>query len=312
MNLAPNKRFGDPDEFQEFMSAASGGVRVRPLNRTGFRAELSLAALPRIAMFSIETVGFAGMRPAAGDLWSMTIPLHGGFVAAVGARARRHTFDPNELLLLRPDRDFDYRTPETCRALVANLLSADIQQKAVALSGGRTAEPREVVSTTGGPGGALTRYAHYFWSELQRPRGLWDCPAALAEMEDCLVSLLALAASSPDPGPARTARLATVQRAEDFLIGHLTVPVNRSELADTAGASIRTVSRGFYERHGVGPMAWLRARRLEAAHRELVEAVPGKVTVTEVALRYGFANVGRFAVEYRRRFGESPSQTLRN
>jgi AraC-like DNA-binding protein len=32
--------------------------------------------------------------------------------------------------------------------------------------------------------------------------------------------------------------------------------------------------------------------------------------VSEIALRWGFGHFGRFAAEYRRRFGESPSQTL--
>jgi AraC-like DNA-binding protein len=59
-------------------------------------------------------------------------------------------------------------------------------------------------------------------------------------------------------------------------------------------------------------MAWLKARRLEAAQSELTEAVHGEVTVTAVALRYGFENPGRFAAEYRQRFGEYPSQTLRS
>ena len=34
-------------------------------------------------------------------------------------------------------------------------------------------------------------------------------------------------------------------------------------------------------------------------------------TVTDVALRYGFANPGRFAGQYRRAFGVSPAETLR-
>jgi len=35
------------------------------------------------------------------------------------------------------------------------------------------------------------------------------------------------------------------------------------------------------------------------------------VTVTEVATALGFVELGRFSVEYRKAFGESPSETLR-
>ena len=36
-----------------------------------------------------------------------------------------------------------------------------------------------------------------------------------------------------------------------------------------------------------------------------------RVTVTEIATALGFVELGRFSVEYRRAFGESPSETLR-
>ena len=53
----------------------------------------------------------------------------------------------------------------------------------------------------------------------------------------------------------------------------------------------------------------LRAARFERARDELRRSEP-EATVTDVATRWGFDHMGRFAVEYRRRFGESPSQTL--
>ena len=46
------------------------------------------------------------------------------------------------------------------------------------------------------------------------------------------------------------------------------------------------------------------------ARRALREATPDAMTVTDVATRYGFWQLGRFAVEYRSLFGELPSVTL--
>ena len=58
-------------------------------------------------------------------------------------------------------------------------------------------------------------------------------------------------------------------------------------------------------------MSFLKQRRFEAANRALLAADSAETRVTDVALRYGFFQMGRFAVEYRRIFQESPSQTLR-
>jgi AraC-like DNA-binding protein len=50
--------------------------------------------------------------------------------------------------------------------------------------------------------------------------------------------------------------------------------------------------------------------RLSQARRALMDTDSGLSTVTEIATGFGFLELGRFSVEYRRAFGESPSQTL--
>ena len=102
-----------------------------------------------------------------------------------------------------------------------------------------------------------------------------------------------------------------IARAEEFLDANLTTAVSRSDLEDIAGVSIRTLSRGFIKRHGIGPMGFFRARRLDAAYRCLLAAEADSTKVTDVAVRYGFNHLGKFAMEYKKAFGESPSVTLK-
>jgi AraC family transcriptional regulator, ethanolamine operon transcriptional activator len=52
-------------------------------------------------------------------------------------------------------------------------------------------------------------------------------------------------------------------------------------------------------------------RRMYLARRALREAATDATSVTDIATRYGFWQLGRFAVEYQGLFGESPSATLR-
>ena len=85
-----------------------------------------------------------------------------------------------------------------------------------------------------------------------------------------------------------------------------------AELARRVGVTARSLQAGFQRELGLGPAAYIHNARLARAHEELVMAQPGDgTTVGDVALRWGFQHPGRFAVYYRQRFGDSPSDTLR-
>jgi transcriptional regulator GlxA family with amidase domain len=92
---------------------------------------------------------------------------------------------------------------------------------------------------------------------------------------------------------------------------NLSSPIGICDVVASSGVSLRTLYHGFHTCHGVAPMTWLKQRRLSKVHDELRLADPGAVNVTEVATRWGFFHLGRFAADYRARFGLLPSQTLR-
>jgi AraC-like DNA-binding protein len=87
-------------------------------------------------------------------------------------------------------------------------------------------------------------------------------------------------------------------------------PLYDAELCKAIGVSERTLRVCCQEQLGVGPKRYLQLRRLHLARRALREASADAVTVTEVAMRYGFWHLGRFAGEYQSLFGEPPSSTL--
>lgn len=81
-------------------------------------------------------------------------------------------------------------------------------------------------------------------------------------------------------------------------------------LAGIAGVSTRTLQRQFRLFLGKAPRVALHDIRFESARRELLRGLPD-AKVMDVAHRSGLLHCGRFSVEYRRRFGETPSQTLK-
>lgn len=89
-----------------------------------------------------------------------------------------------------------------------------------------------------------------------------------------------------------------------------TRPVHVSEICAALSVSRRTLHRAFQEVFGLGPVSFLRHKRLCAVHSILRESAPGSTTVSAVAMQQGFYELGRFSQYYFAMFGEHPSQTL--
>jgi len=100
--------------------------------------------------------------------------------------------------------------------------------------------------------------------------------------------------------------------ARAFIDGHFRGPVPMEDLCRATGAGVRTVQRCFKRRFGVSVTSYLKTVRLDAAHHDLIAAHPSRDSVTTIALRNGCSHLGRFSSEFRERFGQLPSETLRS
>ena len=86
------------------------------------------------------------------------------------------------------------------------------------------------------------------------------------------------------------------------------VKVQVADLSHIAGFNQRTLLRAFREVCGIGPYRYLQHLRLSEVKRVLLSE---EVTVTQAAMRFGFVELGRFGVQYKKIFGETPSETRR-
>lgn len=100
-----------------------------------------------------------------------------------------------------------------------------------------------------------------------------------------------------------------VRRAQDFLDAQDSPLVRIDDLCQAARTSLSTLERAFQEAFGCNPRRFLILRRMAAVRQELLRAEPS-ASVTEVATRWGFFHLGRFAVEYAKLYHERPSDTL--
>ncbi|MGV7218499.1 helix-turn-helix transcriptional regulator [Bradyrhizobium sp. UFLA05-112] len=101
-----------------------------------------------------------------------------------------------------------------------------------------------------------------------------------------------------------------ISHAIDYMRANLHLPITMSDVAGAVGISSRALQTGFRRSHQTSPVHYLRRVRLDAVHTEL-SSPENKLPVSEVALKWGFAHMGRFAAQYRRTFGVFPSETAR-
>jgi AraC-like DNA-binding protein len=116
-----------------------------------------------------------------------------------------------------------------------------------------------------------------------------------------------------DPRDTTRAVPAALRRATGYIDDNLGAEITVADIAAAAGLSVRGLTAAFRREFDTTPMAYLRAGRLDAVHRDLMAADPGAGhTVTTIANRWGFNNRGRFATAYRQQYGISPATTLRD
>jgi AraC-like DNA-binding protein len=101
-----------------------------------------------------------------------------------------------------------------------------------------------------------------------------------------------------------------VEQGEKLALAGIDEPLHISALCRALAVGEGTLRKAFHEIHGLPPCRHLRMLRLSRTRRALLTADCRLTTVTEIAMCFGFGELGRFSVEYRKAFGESPSQTL--
>ena len=250
------------------------------------------------------------------DYYGITIPLNTSL--EVVAHGRSELFFPAEGHVRNCSDAFDVRVGDRLDVMVVNLDKPLLCDYLHNLEGGETSDPPRFgprLSLLSPSGSSFWRYLSFIWSELGRGGSIGASTLIQQELENTLVAMLfhTLQEQAVDTRQHDAGRYPTALRVtEDYIMAHLADPVSIADLSEVSGVSSRTLFKMFQERHGMGPIGFLKVRRLEAVHRALLAADPQGTTVTEVAMGFGFFHLGHFSRDYRQAFQELPSETLRH
>ncbi|ATB40733.1 hypothetical protein CYFUS_006189 [Cystobacter fuscus] len=312
--LVPERRvhhMADLEEARAVFSGIYSESKLEPSRGLAFSCELKV-----ITCGSIHFVH--GIWPTGGRC---TIPRVLGRYLITGALHGKahglHANEPYELeperrsAVLSPERPVTLECPPAYQGRSVALERATLESHFTALTGRELRGPLVFdvaldLTSVAGVGPILKLFAE----GLELPS---ISSFLVASLRDALLTALLTgtrhSASSLLEAPPRRAAPASVRRAEEFIEAHAGEPISLADIVAAVGVPERSLRAAFIAARGMPPGAFLRRRRFEIARQRLLAGAPG-TTVAGVVASLGFVSGGRFSVEYKKLFDESPSDTL--
>lgn len=304
--------FSDPEDFETALRA-EGCLGLVITGHGQFQARLVQVALHRLRLSTAEEqlsrVVFlavpANMVMMSFPIGSGTAPIYGGIAMRTG-----------EIVTLGPGQRVHARTDGPCSWGAIWLPVKELVQYGGALTGAPFAVPpfvhcwrppqaadKDLLQLHA----AATRIAEY------RPRALVDPEAAHGLEQQVIHAVVECLTVAPaDVGTAAARRHQDIMvRFEHLLQAEPHRNMGMAEISAALGVSERLLRIVCGNHLGMSGKRYLRLRRMSLVRRALRHGNGQAAGVSGVARDYGFADPGRFAVEYRALFGESPSTTMR-
>jgi AraC-like DNA-binding protein len=310
-------RSRDPDETRAFLTSKDFRFDLPARAAPALDAWFNGVYLPGMYIGYVQYGAPVAVRAAGRDDYWIQFPLRGHLEVKTGGA--EVLCGGSRAAVASPTRTDYYETRSDAGGarLHVCIWKHAMLARLAALLGEPPAAPIEFASEmdlTSGYGQSLARYLTMAVNDFARPdAALWSLEM-MNSFEEMFLTRFLLSHPSSYSGllQQRGAQLSPrdVKRAVDYAEAHLANAISIADLARAAGVPGRTLFKHFKDTRGVSPMRFVRNARFARVREALLRADAAD-SVTTIALGHGFTHMGRFSVEYRKRYGESPSETLR-
>lgn len=310
-------RTADPVEARERVQTLLSAHRLMPTGRVAsLDVRYHAVDLADSAVICAQYGTAVRLDPGAlEDFYLVGMPLAGASIVCCGGR--EIVTHPGLASVQSCTHPVVTQWREDCRKLSVKIGRRALERRLAALLGRPPSRPVVfdlALDLERGGGASWRRLVGFLLVELSPDSIYLASPAARHSLEDTLIATLLYAQSHNYSdalhAPAEPALPRHVRRVEEIVAADPSRPHALADLAAQVGVSVRSLQAGFRRHRDMSPVEFVRVQRLAQARAVLLDAAPG-MRVTEVALEVGYAHLGRFARDYKARYGESPSQTLR-
>jgi AraC-like DNA-binding protein len=276
--------------------------------------------LARLGAVELNAMQFGGevtvVAPHVPDFSLLQIMLAGSCALTQGGRS--YDMPASSVAVINSGRPFTKKWSSGGRQLMIRIERSLLDRELRAWSG---RDPREPIEFDQSRAFAveqvptLTHAVRMLCDDLRNETSSLDHPFVRARVASALASALLVGLPHTHSGaleaPESSIAPASVRRAERFIEENALEPMGLADVAAAAGVSARALQMAFRRFRDTTPMEHLRALRLDMARGALARAGRDGGSVASVALEHGFGSLSRFAADYKARFQESPSDTLR-
>lgn len=319
---APEERYvfrtGDIDQARQFLDFNGFDLQVAPSERNLLDLFIDSEDLQSTSVLYMRRGASADLtrtdrQSACGDYW-IVLPLRETMGGAVCGN--QISLGPEQGLVCSPGRPFTIHTTGRGANFNVGFPEHVMRRRLAALLGENapgTLEFAPTIDLSNGLGNGLARHIRHLMGNFLDGRTIFQDAVMAASLEDAIACELLLQHPhnySQRLGQLKGIATADMRRALEFIDANLDTAITIEDLAEATGVAGRTLFRHFRQTRGVSPQRYIRDLRFQKV-RQLLLAASAESSVTDIALGCGFSHLGRFAADYRKRFGETPSETLR-
>lgn len=270
------------------------------------------------------TVGYSDMsgvelridtdRKQQSASYSFSLPLSGEQeLRSLQGRVRS---DSNRGIAVSPEQPSEFSLAGNCRNIVVGIPRSALEQTLSDVLG-RPVDGllvfSESMDAVEGATAAWWRMVKHYLTEIDRARELYGCGYFRRSIEETLIKGLLISQPSNYSGQIQQALGAKIPafiaRARSFIEANYREAIHLEDIEAASGVSRLKLFESFRKHTGFTPAAYLKDYRLRQARAQLQQDRSDQ-NVSSIALGVGFNHLGRFAIDYKLAFSETPSETI--
>ncbi len=246
--------------------------------------------------------------------YTVALPLRGRQI--LSRAATRVLSVPDKAIVLSPGLDFTVDIERDCRILFVTIKRRLMELELKRLLG--RSPNRPLVFETGMPtntahAASWWRAAEYYLKEILTEGSILAHPSVGAELELNLVRALLITHRNnfSDEISRNISEMVPeyLQRAKRYIEENYQENVRLECIIRAAGVNAVKLGSSFKEFSGTTPLGYLKQVRLDKAREQLMKGC-SKKNISSIAMDVGFNHLGRFSIEYKNAFSESPTDTV--